>query len=101
MADIDEMTYMCANVVAAAKEKAIMEALSNHFGSYDWTEADVKKLDISFTTDAYTGIEILSIEGVKIIEFGRMDFDVQVETGMVQCLYAQTIKPLYGSCGAG
>ena len=67
MSDIDEITYMCANVVAAAKEKAIMESLSNHFGSHDWTEDDVAKLDILFTTDVSTGIETLIIEGVSII----------------------------------
>lgn len=101
MPELDEIAYMCANVVAAAKEKAIMEAFNHHFGRSDWTESDVSELELESITDLSVGLETLSINGVPVLEFSLMRCHVDIETGMVQCLYAQDIKQLYGCCGVG
>ena len=101
MAQIDEIIYMCANVVAAAKEKAIMEAFNNYFGHRLWTNSELEQLELNMVVDLVERKETLSINGVPVLEFGLMNCRVDIECGMVQCLYEQSIKPLYGCCGVG
>lgn len=99
--ELAEISYMCANVVAAAKEKAIMEAFNFYFSRKDWTEEDIALLELSMVVDLSEQKETMYINKRAMVEFSLMNCHIDVETSMVQCLYHQDIKVLYGCCGVG
>lgn len=102
MAD-SEQAYMCANVIAAAKEKAIKKAFDAYFERKDWVESDLDGMSLNMEISKiegeggvlHTGTETLIINGRKMVEFGRIECDIEIEGTCVQCLYRQSIKVLY------
>jgi len=101
VSESEELVYTGASMVGASKERAIMEAFNHHFGRADWQESDVADLELSMDVEMSTGVEVFKINGRAMIHFGRMECHVEVETGMVQCLFRQSIRPMYGCCGVG
>ena len=96
MGNVKDKIYMCANIVAENKEKAIIDALNNYFGRKDWTESDVAELVMTMDINLDDNTETLHINLKPMIEFSLMTCNLQVETGIVRALYHQSVKPLYG-----
>ena len=90
-----EQAYMCANVIADAKEKAIKQAFDAYFERKDWTEEDAAELTLTMDIDQFAGTETLHINHRPMVQFGRMECRVDIDGQRVQCLYTQSVKVLY------
>ena len=97
--ELKEKAYMCANVMAAGKERAIKRAFDAYFERHDWTEADLVGLELAVEIDPLTLSERFVIDGRPMLQFGRIECHTEIEGNTVQCLFHQSVKVLYEACG--
>lgn len=88
-----KLVFQAASEMAKQKEDAISDAFDHYFRHSFWQEKDIKDLAY-FNVDAH-GEESFWIKNKRMINFGQIKSDTEIDYKSVICKFSMSVEVLY------